>query len=393
MQNKDEPTPHGLSMTQISHAIGLARIVLIVGLVFLHYGTFPNSTTAPFEGLDVHEHRFITWFNSAVVYFFFSSVPLLSMVSGWLFFSFMKEKGDAWAAIFRRIRRRFTSLYMPLVVWNLGYLAIFYAAYRYNPNASIFIHYSRLGMDFTVAGWKDYVNAIFGVTGDPFAFQFWFVRDLFVTTLISPLFWFLLQRAPWTGAVILGTIWLTVLGEWNLVIFERPDVPLFFYLGALVHQKHLSLEVPMRTTIGAFVVFVMLACLRALAPYVADFTDHVYPDWILVVTRLLRLFGVVGCWGIIYRVAQTKRGIALSSYGGLAFFLHSAHWPLLAVVRAAVSHFVPVDTDALMMVHYFLSVIITVSIGLILGLFLAKKIPSVFALMNGGRLLGQPKSS
>lgn len=385
-----QSTSHEPSMTQISHTIGLARILLIVGLVFLHYGSFSGSTAAPFEGIDLHEHSFATWLNSFVFFFFFSSVPLLSMVSGWLFFSFMKE--DAWDSIFRRMRRRFTSLYIPLVVWNVGYILLFYAAYRHNPGASIFTHSSRLGMDFTSAGWWDYVNAVTGLTKEPFAFQFWFVRDLFVTALITPLFWVLIERAPWVGAVVLGCIWMGSLPEWQLVIFERPDVPFFFYLGALVHQKRLNLEVPLRTAVLAFITFVVLAALRALAPCVVAFDGGPFPDWLLLDTRLMRLFGVVGCWGLMYRFAKTSRGIWLSGFGGLAFFLHSAHWPLLAVVKAMYARFIPTDTDGLMLLHDVLSVTTTVGIGLSAGLLLAKKLPRVFALMNGGRLLGQTKT-
>ncbi|HEU5048431.1 MAG TPA: acyltransferase [Rickettsiales bacterium] len=382
-------TPHGLSMTQISRAIGLSRIVLIVGLVFLHYDLFPNSLAIPFEGLDVHEHRFVTWLNSTILFFFFSAVPLLSMVSGWLFFSFMAE--DAWPSIFRRMRRRFTSLYLPLVVWNLGYLALIYTAFHFNPHASVFSHANRFNIDFFTADWKNYADSIFAISDNsPIAFQFWFVRDLFLTALISPLYWILLSRAPWLGAAALCAIWIS---GWDMVIFVRSDVPFFFYLGALIHQKRLPLTVPLKVAISAAVIFIMLAGLRALAPYVVDFSQHVYPFWLNAATRLMRLLGVVGCWGIIYRLAQTKRGATLANLGGVAFFLHSAHWPLLGIIKSVVWKFMPGDSDAWMMVHYFISVSITVFIGAGGGLALAKFAPRCFALMNGGRLLGQTRNA
>ena len=303
LKPKEEATPHGLTMTQISRSIGLARIVLIIGLIFLHYDNFPNSTTVPFEGLDTQEHCFATWLNGAILFFFYSTVPLLSMVSGWLFFSFIPE--NAWHSIFRRMRRRFISLYMPLVVWNAGYLLLFYAAYRWNPNASVFTHATRLGINFLGAGWKDYVNAVFGVTSEPFALQFWFVRDLFVTALVTPVFWLFIRTIPWIGAVLMAIIWLS---DWNMFIFFRPDVPFFFYLGALVHQKKLSMVIPLKTTIILFTVYVALVALRALAPFVADFSGHVYPEWIQLATRLMRIFGVLACWGVLYRWSDTRTG-------------------------------------------------------------------------------------
>ncbi|UTA55615.1 hypothetical protein L3D22_07380 [Lysobacter soli] len=75
-----------LSAQELSRTINLARISLIVGLVFLHYQTYPNSTASPFDGIDQAHHPWATYINSFVLFFFFSAVPLLSMISGWLFF-------------------------------------------------------------------------------------------------------------------------------------------------------------------------------------------------------------------------------------------------------------------------------------------------------------------
>jgi succinoglycan biosynthesis protein ExoH len=307
----------GLSQAQISRAIGLSRIVLIIGLVFLHYGSFPNSSASPFQGLDIHEHPFATWANSAILFFFFSVVPLLSLISGWLFFSFSPK--SAGTALRQRIHRRFKSLYLPLVIWNMAYLAALYAVFLVKPEASIFTQVNRLNMNFSAAGWKEYANAIFAVTDLPIAFQFWFVRDLFITALMSPVFWLMLRHRPWLGAAALGLIWL---GGWNMGIFIRSDVPFFFYMGALVRQKYLPLTIPLPLTIKLVAVYSLLAGLRALTPYVIPVpADFVNPLWLEVATRAMRVIGVLGCWGVLYRLAQTGWGGRAAKFGGLAFFL------------------------------------------------------------------------
>lgn len=371
--------------TELSRAIGLSRILLVVGLVFLHYGIFPNGKLSPFLGLDMNSHQFATWLNSTVLFFFFASVPLLSMISGWLFFSF---KDEPIPALKRRIKSRFFSLYLPLIVFNLGYLLLLYAVYRVNPNASFFANNTRININLASAGAWDYINAITGITDTPVAFQFWFVRDLFVTVLISPLLWLALRYAPLISAVILGAIWLSA---YDTLIFVRFDVPFFFYMGGLVRMKNLPIIIPQRTTIYLFVLFVILASLRALAPYViGEHVDGVdEPFWLETVTRLMRIVGVLGCWGVIYRVAQTTSGEYVSRYGGLAFFLHSAHWPLLAIVKVAVWKFTPAATDFWMIAHWITSVAVTISICLIAGIILARFFPRIFSLMNGGRLLTQ----
>ena len=53
-----------LSSKDLSQTISFARITLVVGLVFLHYDSFPNSTVSPFHGLDVNAHQVATAINS-----------------------------------------------------------------------------------------------------------------------------------------------------------------------------------------------------------------------------------------------------------------------------------------------------------------------------------------
>src|SRR6187551_479835 len=80
-----------LSKAEFSQIISFSRISLIVGLVFVHYGRYANMPLSPFSGMSTHGFEVATFVNSFVLFFFFSVVPLLSMVSGWLFFSFRDD--------------------------------------------------------------------------------------------------------------------------------------------------------------------------------------------------------------------------------------------------------------------------------------------------------------
>jgi len=370
---------------EISRTISLARILLIVGLVFLHYLKFPNSSVWPYTGLDPNQHSVATFVNSAIYFFFLSAVPLLSMISGYLFFSF--GNNDPMKTIFTRIQRRLISLYLPLVFWNVVIMAVLYVTYRTN------MHYPLLGelnMDFSSAGWKGYINGIFALTTRPIGFHFWFVRDLVVTALVSPLLLIVSRRVPWLGAAALGTAWIC---GWSMVIFLRPDVPFFFYLGALVSMKQLPVTISLRAAIVVAAVFVVIVCIRALAPLAVEFSGgYIVPTWLRITTSLMRIVGVIACWGMLQHMAQTPRGIRIGIYGGLAFFLYSVHWPLIAFLKIWLWPLMPAQTDFWMLVHDLACVTLTVMIGLGFGIFLNRYAPAAFALMNGGRLIGQSKA-
>src|SRR5262249_13398521 len=157
----------------------------------------------PEWGLDVSGHRLATAVDSFVLFLFFAAVPLLSVISGWLFFSF---RGDPRHALEEQIKRRFRSLYLPLVASNIVWLCVLLALFAVAPSHPVFreLSYNLSTMD----GW-DWLNTVFAISDNPIAYQFWFVRDLFVTVLVSPLLWLMLTRAPYTGALVFACIWIS----------------------------------------------------------------------------------------------------------------------------------------------------------------------------------------
>ena len=362
-----------LSRADLSQIIHFSRIALIVGLVFLHYESYPNSAVSPFRGMDPAYNQIATFVNSFVLFFFFSVVPLLSMISGWLFFSIRDNPFEALAA---RVRRRFGSLYLPLIFWNALYLALMLLLFAWLPGHPLL---SELNIDFKTAGAMDYVNAVFGLGKHPIGFQFWFVRDLFVTVLVSPLLWLALTRAPWLGALFLGAAWIK---DFDLWVFFRTDVVFFFYLGGLIRQQDFPLEIRRQIAWSALALYTCLVALRTLAPLVIDGDS----GWLDAATRAMRLVGVVACWGLFQQIALTPWGGIVARYGPFAFFLHAAHYPLLAEVKIVLWDLVPVPSEAWMLAHYAASVAVTVLLCIGAAIGLARGLPQVFAYLNGGRL-------
>ncbi len=371
-----------VSTDHLSRTIDLSRIALIVGLVFLHYGMYPNFQESPFGGMSVSEYEVATFINSFLLFFFFSVVPLLSMVSGWLFFSFLNEPdGDAAASISKRIRRRCSSLYVPLIVWNSLYVAILIVVFVIVPDHSLF---RALNVEFKTAGVWDFFNAIFAFDHHPLAFQFWFVRDLFFTVLLSPVIWLMLRRVPYAGAIALFAVWIS---NYNLEIFFRSDVPFFFYIGGLIRSKRFDLGISRRATLGLIAAYVVVVALRTMVP---NFVDEATPG-LGALTRLMRLIGVLACWGAFLHFARTALGASLAKWGSLAFFLHAAHFPLMAEIKLLLWNLLPQVNDFWMVTHYLVSVLVTIALGLGIGVLLSKYHPQLFAVLNGGREIGSDR--
>jgi hypothetical protein len=359
-------------------AIEVARVALVIGLVFLHYFNFPTDARPPFRGIDPGHLPLATFVNGFLTFFFFSAVPLLSAISGWLFFGFL---GDPDAALRRRIRGRARSLLLPLILWNLMTVALALAVQRAMPTSGFAMQFSLQG---ATAGAWDYVNAVLGLTGLPIAFQFWFVRDLFVTVLCTPLLWLMLRHAPLAGAAALGAVWAA---GWTLGIFIRTDVLFFFYLGALLRRRGTDTTIGLTATLWLLGAYAAACALRSLAPLAFDLANPEEAAWVETATRLVRPLGVAACWGACLHLARTRLGLSLAGLGGFAFFLHAAHYPVIALVKDVLWRATPAATDAWLLAHYLASVVLTIAIVGAAAFVLFRIWPAAYALLAGGRRL------
>ncbi len=359
--------------------IEVARVALVIGLVFLHYFNFPSDARPPFQGIDPAQNQVATFINGFLTFFFFSAVPLLSAISGWLFFGFAGK--DPGAAISRRVRGRFRSLLLPLVIWNLATLAVAVLLQSVAPTNGLA---TQFNLHIATAGPVDYVNAVLGLTNLPIAFQFWFVRDLFVTVLCTPILWLLLRHAPIAGAVGLGLVWAA---GFTLGIFIRTDVLFFFYLGALARRRGLDTEMSPGVTLAFFVAYVVLTAARSLAPLVVDMNDPTQAAWLEVATRLIRPLGVVACWGLCLHLASTRLGSWMAQFGGFAFFLHAAHYPVIALVKDVLWRLTPAPTDAWLLLHQLGSVLLTVGVVAGGAVVVFRLSPALYGVLAGGRKL------
>jgi len=375
--------PHDLarpmdSPAALTQTIEFARVALVIGLVFLHYFNLPGDHRQPFQGIDPDGPRVATFINGFLTFFFFSAVPLLSAVSGWLFFGGGDRAGQG---IGRKVQGRMRSLLLPLVLWNLATLAIAIMAQRVAPTIGFA---QQFNLQVATADAWDYANAVFGITEVPIAFQFWFVRDLFVTVLCAPLIWLALRHAPIAGAVVLAAVWAA---GFTLGIFIRTDVLFFFYLGALARRREWNLRISAGVTLSLLVAYAALTAMRTLAPLVVDMADPATIAWLDVVTRLIRPLGVAACWGVCLQLASTGWGGQLARWGGFAFFLHAAHYPAIALVKEVLSRIMPATGEAWLLAHYGASVALTIAIVAAAGVLIFRVSPAIYGVLAGGRRL------
>lgn len=366
--------------------INFLRLLLIIGLVFLHYGTYPGSQNSPYVGsidFSATATPVAEFVNRYFIFLFYSAVPLLGAISGYLFF---KDVAASPSFFLKRIRSRTMSILLPMISWSAIVLILFMAIRLVSPDSA---HLSMIDYDLDKFGLSQLLNALVGITRRPINFQFWFLHDLYLTVLISPILYILLRKLPFVGLAAIGTIWLA---DFDVAIFFRNDVLFFFYLGGLVRLCGWNLEfLSPRASVVAMAAYLFLVGLRTAAPsFVPEGT--LLSEFITGPgTRSLRLLGVVAFWGCAPFLMRTFVGQQITAWGTLAFFLHSIHWPLNQFIKAGFAGVLPAEGEIGLLVNYLLTVVTTLIAAFAIAWALNAIAPSLFSHLSGGRPFGRSK--
>lgn len=157
------------------------------------------------------------------------AVPMFFVISGFLFF-----RNYSHARYFTKLKDRIKTLFVPYILWNTLYLF-------YN-----IITTKLLGNYFV--GRKQYYISLQNIFTSIFLYKgnehFWFVFDLIVFTIISPILYEMIKKKTSGAIAILGLIILQHFGVGYEGIFFRSDAIVFFVFGGFVgiHAMKLMIE-------------------------------------------------------------------------------------------------------------------------------------------------------
>ncbi|WP_164852276.1 acyltransferase family protein [Rheinheimera riviphila] len=342
-------TKPGIGNT-LSLAIHKLRVPLVLLILYVHawpiLASYTNTTRA-FSELGVAAG--IAWLlaDALANHFGRVAVPLLFMISGYLlFFNFAPTLRQ----YLQLLQRRSYSLFIPFLSWNLLIWLFFSAGLSFSLTQPYFQSLSTLVTQETLGQW---LAMIFGFDRNPLAYQFWFVRDLMLMVLISPLILLLLRYFNASLPLLMLGLWLV--GSWPWFAPALLSC-CFFSVGAYLgwRQYDVTWLARHRKTLlcGYVLLFIGLSAGQAL---MGDLQwIRLWPLAAEVSVSLLSVFSKVlvllGCCTLLsialalthpvpeFQNQQSKSvsAKALSTQqqaSSLAFFIFAAHEPLLTIVR------------------------------------------------------------
>lgn len=270
---------------------------MIFGIVILHTPPYvPLAET----GASVFDFIKAT-FQHAI---FRTSVPVLTFISGYLLFSARLDQKFQELAL-----KKTKTILLPLVIFNLPLALLVYGI---QANHLIEHEFSQTLYPFHLSTWAD---AIFGLFSSPINYPLNFLRDLYVISLLAPIFGFLIRKAPWSGLVATFVIfWFNFDGD--LVL--RNTMPIVFYIGGMAALHSWDLKKLDKIAILLLVLF--LAFSFAIVFFQIENRNY------------LRVLSPILIWPASSLLVNTRLGAWLSGLAKYSFLTFLAHGPLLVLL-------------------------------------------------------------
>jgi succinoglycan biosynthesis protein ExoH len=228
-----------------------------------------------------------------------------------------------------------------------------------------------------------FADAIFGINHLPFNGPIYFLYDLFVCFLVSPVIYSILRFFPWGGLFLIIILWLS--GGSNF-IWVRGDILLGFYVGGFLSIHKIDLEISKRDAVLIISVFIT-GCL-ALAWH----STHVPPadidNRIALELNLLRIIGPVAMWSYATLISETEMAQKLAKFGGIALFIFCSHEPVVRLLGRAFFSVAQQSAAAYYPLFYVTAPIAVILMALAAKAVLLRFSPLTLAMLSGGRLGG-----
>ena len=343
---------------KLSKTFMVANFICTIMIIAIHY----NAKTAANSAQVNFNYVIMEFLTSGIARV---AVPFFAMASG--FFFFYDWRG--FTTYKKNVKKRVRSLLIPYVI------------------ASTFIYISFVAYNFPKSGTYDFqiLTTFTDIIVHPKSVQFWFLRDLIVLTLISPLF-FVNQNKMLNSILGLSLffLWLfevqifPIVGGWYLLNIETL---FFFWVGAfLIREKgFLEFLLNQRPRFAAILCSLWLGLVGVRLAIDPKFNIWYKTDFTLTSLLLYKAAILTGLF-FLFAVASKIKSDKILYLSGFTFFAYLFHLePLVFFIKKITSIFVSKS-----MAFYFC---FPLAVLFVFGMayLMMKYIKPVYLIITGGR--------
>ena len=315
--------------------------------------------------------------------FLFIAVPVFFVISGYLFFRNLVQWN--FPIYIKKLKSRFCSLFIPYIIWNT--IPVLYII------AGLFIkHYSIFQiLDFiNIKGGlcryffappilrMIYINW-FGqpvMAGEPINAPLWFLRDLIILVILSPVIYWFVKRL---GFYFLSILCLAYIS--TVIPYHSVTTSIFFFsIGAYfaISGKNIIREFN-GAAVNSFLLALSFGFVDCFFDGKLTITGSVlYPFYII--------FGVVAVFNLVSWLIEKKNITINKTLAKSSFFIFCLHSLLvIKICRWFVNLILPYNNTVFSILKYFLVPTLTVCVCLRIYLILKRFTPRLLNILTGNR--------
>ncbi len=345
--------------------IDLLRFPLIAGVIFIHGVCAPMSDVPGERSFEISPYyNFISRLLSEILTA--SVVPTFFLISGFLFFYKVDNFGTK--EYIGKLRNRFRTLLIPYLFWNLLTFAILNLVLTF-PELDKVLHVNHFNGS----------ENIFTSLLKPVDAQFWFIKDLMVLVVLSPLVNWIVTRTRHLGIIFIFIVWFCGLQTFydDSYGFKVTSL-LFFSAGAWCAYNKGNLH-----WIGRDFKYIWIMWLGvALTLYFIR--DGWWNHWLMQTTIML---GVLSYIAIAVYVCERWKLNGGGLLAASSFFIFAAHVRYLQspARKILVAIFHP-SSDFEFIFIYFAHILLSLVVGVLIYKLLSVLTPRSMAFVTGGRV-------
>ena len=351
------------------------RFPLALLIVFIH------SYNSVWRGIETGSFPTLPYFCSRILPAF--AVPLFFAISGYLFF--LNTKNFNFKTYTEKLKRRSFTLLIPYLLWNLLAFGL-YALKDLAAQQPLHVPFSfalfwgchPLGTPHTNA-----FDWVIGGTLAPVLEPFWFVRDLMLVVLVSPIIYWAIRHLHLASLLLFGAIYyldlwpnyggVSTIGLWYFTLgawFSIKDIDII-RSTRLLSPSSFILMIP----IGLFIM-----CFPDYEASVRIPAQHIY-----IILGMIVAINVANLWCYI---SQPKKLFAESS-----FFVYAAHTIVLLPLSSLLAK-VAVRVDSFdQALLFFILPFTATGICLLAYKLLVRFVPRYHYLLTGHKSMKRAKNN
>jgi len=363
----------------LSKKIRFLNALCMVFVVFIHAynytDTFLQPMTVITEGL--HFGAMTQFFLSNAL--LRSAVPLYFITSGFLFFAKRELTPKVYA---QQIKKRIKSVLLVFLVVSAASFIVCAAIYAITGPGLLPVIDERMAVVS-----KGVMDALKIGLNNPFAFQLWFLMQLFLICLCTPVIDWLIRRFGALLPAVLFVLWAfdinLDIGGWRVF---NGDTYLFFTFGAYLGIKKVQLpgmQEPAGKKGTACMLIAALIVLSAAYTVLCAVTGESVTEQ-LILYKLVSIVGVAAVWYLYELVPErftaSRSWRVLQEQSFVVFLLHEPLMHILYSLGLSAS-----SADWMHMLLYFGLPLLMILLMSGAGIFMKKHCRPMHRLLTGGR--------